>query len=395
MKVLYITVSMPYGDGEPFFVPEIRETLRQGCELLIVPRSPGGKVTNRDAEGLENLSLSRPLFCWEIFTVALGMVLRHPLRTLRTLWWLFVSRNVTTFIKNLAAYPKALWIAHTARHWGADFIHAHWANTPATMALVASEFTHIPWGCTAHRIDILDDNLLWLKMNHAAFFRFIARDGEVLARSKCRRPILGNLVVLHLGADCPSIVRFKQTISFPPFLVCAGALSQRKGQRFLIEAMRILRERGIAIRLTLVGAGEERQNIVALIEQHGLENCITLLGQLDHAELLKLWDSGEVDIAVLPSLHEGIPLTLIEPMACGIPVVGTTVGGVPELLERGAGILIPPQDAVALADAIQKLITEPGFRQSIAECGRRRVLEGWAVENIVRQWMELVQRAIH
>ncbi len=106
MKLLYITVTMPFGECEPFFIPEVQEMVRQGCQLLIVPRSPSAEVNNRDAEGLVELALSRPLLCGEILAVALGEFLRRPIRSLTALGWLFRSRNLTTWLKNLAGVPQ-------------------------------------------------------------------------------------------------------------------------------------------------------------------------------------------------------------------------------------------------------------------------------------------------
>ena len=154
MKLLYITVTMPFGSLEPFFIPEVQEMVRQGCQLRLVPRSPEAKVNNRDSQGLAELALARPLVCGEILAAAVGELLRHPIRALTGLAWLFRSRNLTTLLKNLMAYPKSLWIARLARQWGAEHIHAQWATVTSTMAMIASHVSGIPWSCTAHRGDI-------------------------------------------------------------------------------------------------------------------------------------------------------------------------------------------------------------------------------------------------
>lgn len=83
MKLVYITVAMPFGSLEPFFIPEVHEMVRQGCQLCIVPRSPVAEVNNRDAEGLPQLAVARPLVCGEILAAALGELLRHPIRAHR------------------------------------------------------------------------------------------------------------------------------------------------------------------------------------------------------------------------------------------------------------------------------------------------------------------------
>jgi glycosyltransferase involved in cell wall biosynthesis len=383
MKLLYLTIVMPFGSFEPFFIPEVQEMLRQGCQLRIVPRSPVAVANNRDVEGLPELAVARPLLCAEILAAALGELLRHPVRALTALAWLFRSRDLTTLLKNLVAYPKSLWIARLARRWGAAHIHAQWATVTATMAMIAGHVSGIPWSCTAHRGDIAADNLLAMKIRRAAFFRFIARDGVETARTLCGGELGGNVVMLHSCVDIPGPVEFRAHLSAPPLLLCVAYLNERKGHKYLIEAVRLLRERGTTVRLQLTGDGETRAMLEKLVDEKGLRDQVSFLGMIDRGELASLYRSGTVDMVVLPTLHEGIPAGLIEPMAHGIPVIATNVGGVPELLEGGAGIMVPPADPVALADAIQRILADASLRRQLAEAGRCRVESGWGARNVV------------
>jgi len=391
MRVLYITVSMPFGSGEPFFIPEVQEMLRQGCKILIVPRSPEGECFNRDAAGLEERSVRKPIIDLELLATAFCVAARRPIRTLLAVSRLFRSRNPMTVLKNLAVLPKALWIARLARRWGANHIHAQWALTTGTMGMVASEISGIPWSCTVHRGDIVDNNLLAEKLRRASFVRFIAKDGVAIAESICGRPLPGNVVVLHSCVDMPEQIAYRDAMSSPPVLLCAAFLNERKGHRYLIEAVRLLQESGVEVKLWIAGDGERRSALEALVAEHRLQSQITFLGQVQHAELLEMFRSHQVDIAVLPTLHEGIPAGLIEPMGYGIPVLSTTVGGVPELLEGDAGMMVPPADPAALAEAIRRLIDDSAVRRRLVENGRRRVEEGWAVRPVVAQLLKLLK----
>ncbi len=383
MKLVYLTVTMPFGSKEPFFIPEVQEMVRQGCQLRIVPRSPVAEVNNQDAQGLPELAVSRPLVCGEILGAAWLELLRHPIRALRALGWLFGSRDLATGLKNLVAYPKSLWIARRARQWGADHIHAQWATVTSTMAMVASHVSGIPWSCTAHRGDIAANNLLAMKIQRAAFFRFIARDGLATARAICGAAFDGHPIVLHSVVDMPERVEYRASLSDPPLLLCVAYLNERKGHKYLIEAVRLLRDRGTVVHLQLAGDGEVRGMLEALVDDTNLREQVSFLGMLGHAELLSLYTSGRVDMVVLPTLHEGIPAGLLEPMAHGIPVIATNTGGIPELLEDGAGIMVPPRDPAALADAIQRLLGDAALRRQLVEAGRERVENGWGVKNVV------------
>ncbi len=117
MKLLYITVSMPLAHGEAFLIPEAHELIRQGCAVRIVPRDVAGGVVNADAEGLRSACILRRLWSPRILAAALAEALRHPLRAAKVLAMLVGSRNCRTRLRNLAVYPKGLWLARLARQW--------------------------------------------------------------------------------------------------------------------------------------------------------------------------------------------------------------------------------------------------------------------------------------
>ena len=241
MKLIYVTVSMPYGPGETFFVAEVKEILRQGHQILIVQRSPAGDVTNHDADGLENFSLRRPLLSPGVVVAAILEFLTHPLAAACALGVLFESRTPLILLKNLLVFPKGLWLGRLARQWKAEHIHAQWGLTTATMALVASRVSGVPWSCTVHRGDIVDNNLLERKAIESQFLRVISEDGIALATDICGRPLKGNVIMLHLGVELPAAPPVQYALHAPPTLLCPAALTERKGQQYLIEALAILR----------------------------------------------------------------------------------------------------------------------------------------------------------
>jgi glycosyltransferase involved in cell wall biosynthesis len=118
---------------------------------------------------------------------------------------------------------------------------------------------------------------------------------------------------------------------------------------------------------------------------------VKFAGHLDHSTLLNLYATGKVDFVILPSLHEGIPVSLMEAMGYGIPVISTDVGGTSELLCDGAGILVPPKNHKALADATEKLIQLPHLREELSQLGRRRVEEQFAVEYTVSDLVDCIE----
>ncbi len=173
MRVLYITSALPYGPGETFLYPEVEELLRQGVEVWVVPMYPRGSLAHSEALRLSERALNEPLFSWRVLWGALVMFLRRPRKALAAFTHL-LTLNPKHLLKNLAVYPKGLWLAKVVLEKGADHIHAHWAATTASMAMVASAVSGIPWSLTAHRWDVVENNLLKQKARRACFFRCIS-----------------------------------------------------------------------------------------------------------------------------------------------------------------------------------------------------------------------------
>jgi colanic acid/amylovoran biosynthesis glycosyltransferase len=394
MRLVYLTVSMPFGSSEAFFIPEVNELRRRGHELLIVPRSPQGtEVLNHDAVELPALSVRRPTVSPGVLAGAIVEAFTHPAASLRVLAVLFKSRDLCTLAKNLLVLPKGLWLAHLAKRWKADHIHAQWGTTTATMALIASRISHIPWSCTVHRGDIIADNLLELKARQAQFFRIISDDGVNLAADVCGRPLEGNVVVLRLGVECPTRMSPSHPLHAPPVLICPALLIERKGQQYLLEAAEILRRRGRPVRLLLAGEGEMRPSLESIVARYNLGDSVQFLGHVGHTELLGMYQAGEIDMVVLPTLHEGIPVCLMEAMAYGVPIVSTPAGGIPELLRDGAGIMVPCKDPAALADAVERVLNDGELQKQLRETGRRRVEEEYSVKAVTDRLIQYIQNS--
>lgn len=404
MRIIYVTSSTPYGPGETFVIPEIEEVRNQGHEVLIVPMYPRGPVLHTDARPLLESTVAQPLFSPNVARRAVEEFRRAPSRAIRTLSRLFRSRSVKVFLKNLAAYPKGLWLAHLAREWGAEHIHTHWAATSATMTLVVSEVSGIPWSFTAHAWDITDwspttdqrnlaeNKLLDLKIAGASFVRFTSQSGLERAKAqKIKTPLESKALVLYMGVPLVDLreIRDADGRGGPPIVLCPAGLLPFKGHRYLFEAVAILRKRGVDLELWLAGEGELREELQGRVEALGLSDKVNFLGQLPHPDLLGLYRQGKVDVVVLPSidlgggLSEGMPNVLIEAMNYQVPVISTITGGTPELLRGGAGSLVEPEDPAALAEVIGRLIEDPELRKRQGKLGRKRVEESLDVEKVV------------
>jgi glycosyltransferase involved in cell wall biosynthesis len=158
--------------------------------------------------------------------------------------------------------------------------------------------------------------------------------------------------------------------SAPPRLVCVARLEPHKGIEFLLRAFAILTELRPDARLTIAGDGADRRKLERLARELGLTGNVAFLGNTSREQVGRILD--EADVAVLPSLTEGLPVSLLEALARGIPVVASRVGGIPELVQdRVNGLLVPPADSAALAGALKLLVSDPTLRLQLAQSARR------------------------
>lgn len=386
MRIIYVTANLPHGTDEAFIVPEIGQMNQSRHEVLVIPRSPRGPIVH----GHELLQQARreSLCSAQVLRTAARVALAAPGQTVGAARFLLKSRSAAVLLKNLAIVPKALWLADVATRWKADHIHCHWAGTTASMTMLASRLSGVPWSLTLHRWDIVENNLLAEKVRAASFVRFICQDGLRMARAIGIGPE-DNVRVLSMGVTIPPAVGERRQPK--PVVVCPARLVAVKGHRFLLQAWRILEDRGMTGELWLAGQGELRKELEALTDTLGLRRSVKFLGVLSHGELLSLYQESAVSVVVVPSIdmgngyHEGIPVALVEAMSYGVPVVATKTGGTEELVLPETGWLVPPEDPAALADALQTLLQDSALREEMGNRGRLRAMEAHDIVRVASQ----------
>jgi glycosyltransferase involved in cell wall biosynthesis len=191
----------------------------------------------------------------------------------------------------------------------------------------------------------------------------------------------GRFQVVHCGVD-PRQFRHIQVRRQARKFLYAGRLAAEKGLPVLFESLRLLAQRGHDYELTLIGDGDERKSLEATARQMGIADRLVFAGFAsqdgvrDH--LL------QSDIFILPSFAEGVPVSLMEAMACGVPVIATQVGGIAELIESGeTGLLVPASDAIALRDAIARYLNDFGLREKVSRQGREKVMADFNLDKEV------------
>lgn len=384
MKIVYVTQRLPFGLGETFIIPEIEALLAAGHELLIVPRLSTDPILHDHVGTL--VARTRPLPGILTLMAALArFFVRHPLRTARAFLRLHHTRPIRRAVSNTLATVQGCWVADVARSWGADHIHAHWAHLTATVAMAASEVSSIPWSFTAHRYDVVLNNLLTQKLQSACFGRFIAREMLEVARTLVDPEALSRAVVIHMGVTLPAAAPAPSATRPTPVVLCPARLEPIKGHLYLLDAAALMAARDIRFELWLAGDGSEGPALAQRIAELGLGDRVRLLGTVPQLDLLQLYRERQVDCVVLSSKYEGISVALMEAMAYGVPVIATSVGGLPELLGGGSGVLVPPESPGELAGALERMLGSPARRAELARAGRRRIAEEFDIVTIADQ----------
>ena len=203
------------------------------------------------------------------------------------------------------------------------------------------------------------------------------------------------VVVIHNGVEIPLLPpdtreQARLELGLPQDALVCGAVSRLdpvKGIDVLILAFaQVLASH--AAYLVIVGEGPERQHLESVAQESGVSDRVIWAGyRADVPQQLPAFD-----VFVQPSLHEGLPNTVLEAMAAGLPVVATAVGGTPELVVNGkTGLLVPPGDPAALVGAITALLENPEARGSMGQAGRRRVKQRFTVEEMVQKIEQLYE----
>jgi len=211
----------------------------------------------------------------------------------------------------------------------------------------------------------------------------IARDFNI---SKNKFNIIPNGINTNLFYPIPEIQREKNRL-----IVTNSADMPLKGLYYLLKAVAGI-SKARPIHLVVIGTPKKNGNIEKVIRDLGIANLITFTGRIDHLEFVKQY--AKATVAVVPSVYEGFGLPVGEAMACGVPVISTTGGALPEVVGE-AGILVPPSDHYALARAIASLLDNPEHAKALGEAGYKRVLENFtwtkAAEKTVKIYREVIR----
>ncbi len=378
-RLLVLTSTFPRwpNDTEPEFILDLAKRLTNDFEVrVLAPHASGSLATER----LEGVEVRRFRYMWpsRLQRLAYGGILPNLGRN-RLLWL-----QVPPF---LAAELRAAY--RTARDWRPAVIHAHWILPQGLVAVIVGRSLGIPVLLTEHggAIHGLGGPAAaalqrWV-LRRASGLTGVSQDVVGAMRSLLTQET--SVAALAMGVDTARFTPrardrdLRQRLGAGgPLVLFVGRLAEKKGLRYLIEAMPAILERSPNATLVVAGDGPLRPGLEALADDSGVAGRVRFVGALPQSDLPRLYASA--DVTVLPSIvaaggdREGLPVVLCEAMASGCPVVATPVGGIVELVSHGeTGLLVPERDAAALAEAVLSVLEGRERARELAAAGRRVV----------------------
>ncbi len=392
---------------ETFILNEIRAMERLGAQLHIFSLLPPEPPPHHPmvAEVTAPLHVAPPSGWAKFATLArahAAVLAAAPLRYAGALGHavLFPALSPTP-LSVWKQFGRAGFVAATCRRNGIRHIHAHFANAPAAVAWFASRMSGIPYSFTAHAKDLYltPKKVIRRRAGAATFVATCTGYNAQYLRDLVPPEQADKIHLVYHGIDL-GLFSARQTAApvaeHVPLILSVGRLVPKKGHDDLITALALLRARGFAFRCRLVGAGPLQEELQALIARHGLADAVTLEGPMTHARLIALYRQADL-FALAPRIAEdgdrdGIPNVIAEAMAIGVPVVSTDISGIPELVRTGkTGLVVPPRDPQALADALARLLADPAFAATLASQARdllEREFDLWTTTRRLHALME-------
>ncbi len=398
-KIAYIMSRFPHLP-ETFILREMDAAAQLGYTIAIYPLiRQRQNILHAESQHWVQCAQYSPYFSLPICFANLTAIFKKP-RLYASIFWQILKENFTNpqyLWRSLLLYPKACYLAAQMRTAKIQHIHAHYATYPALVAWIIHQFTGIPYSVTVHAHDIyVSQVMLAAKLGSAAFIVAISEFNRQFLMNRVSPDLAAAIHVIHCGIDPqryrpaperPSITQRLEILS-------VGSLQPYKGQIHLLEACKLLKKRQIPFCCKIVGAGEQRHRLLAFIHEHHLDAEVALMGARAQTEVAAFLAAA--NCYVQPSIitpsgkMEGIPVSLMEALAASLPVVATEISGVAELVRPDfSGFLVPEQDALALADALETIYRNPDSAQKLAENGRNLVLREFNLLENVHQLVAL------
>lgn len=381
-KILKITNSYPHLKNQyaGVFVKKQADSLEKiGYDVTVInpmPKKIGVFFKDYNEKDNKEINVIRPRF--RQLPSNLGFLISLP----------FFYYSVKKSLKKNQSYTP-------------DLIHAHWGTPSGITAVMIGKKYKVPVVITLRGSDVNKYPKKNFIVKMITFHALRNADKILTVSEKLKNDIILEYKIdqekIETVYNGVNLTKFNKNTSKVlseehPYLLFVGSLKKEKGIFELIAAFEKIKEFHPNYKLKIIGTGKEKRNIEKYISLNNLESEIILLGSIQN-DNLKEWYSNS-EFVVLPSYSEGLPNVLVEAIACGKKVIGTDVGGIPEIINLGVGYTIPPQNIELLYQAILKMISDNKKsydQQKIRSIAERNFDEKVASEKIRNIYDELLK----
>lgn len=345
-----------------------------------------------------------PFFSLEVIKAQLHFLRHKPgsyIRALaRAIWQTYQEPAV--LLRSLVIFPKSVYFARQMEEFKIDHIHTHFVWLGGISAGVAADLVGITFTIHPHAFGLFERNQrdVRCELENASKIVTISRYHRAYIAALCPQIDPDDVEVVYIGIDTNRFrPKSRKPDSGPISILSIGSLIEKKGHEYLIDACALLTERGMDFRCLIVGTGHLQESLQTHIDQHELQDRITLLGALDQDHVLELCQTSDIFtlacVVACSGDRDGLPIVLVEAMACELPVVSTPVTGIPELVRDGeTGLLVEERNSSKLADALEKLITDETMRRQLGKQARQMVLEGFQIQNNVANLAAIFRQVV-
>ena len=396
-----LTTSFPRfkGDSAGIFVYHLCQWLvKKGVHIeVLAPHHPGCQFS----ENWQTISIHRfPYF--------------YPLQLQRLCYGSGIVKNMK---KNLLAILQLPFLCASEFFYTLmflnkikpDIIHAHWTLPQGLVGITANRIFKMPCVTSIHGSDVYGLRSAFLKALNA----MVIRNSDVctansMATDRIARKVSGNdnISVLPMGVDTELFSKTHDVASLKkqfeiegPIILFVGRLIDWKGTAYLIKALPAVLQTFSEAKLFIVGSGPLKDELVNLAESLDLQKNVIFIDEMKQEKLVAFYSMA--DIFVLPSIvnengeTEGLGVVLLEAMACELPVIGSDVGGIPDIIRNGqTGLLVRQKDSQELGNQIKRLLTDADLRKTLVSNGRNLTETQFSWEVVAEHFIEIYRDAL-
>lgn len=401
IRLAYLVSRYP-SISHTFILREVRTLRQRGFELQVASINdadrPPAAMTQAEQEEVNSSFYVKSAGIKGALVAHWHTLRTRPADYFKGLWYSLRlgKADLKRLLYSFFYFVEAVMVGHWMEKQQLNHLHIHFANAASTVGLIAARIFPIQYSITVHGPDEFYNThefLLTEKIKQARFICCISYFAQSQLMAVSPPDCWDKFDISPLGVDPERFSPRPAPENTDRFeILCVGRLVPVKGQHILVDAVAKLLAEGRTVHLRLVGDGPDRESLTQAVAARQLSQHITFEGAVNQDLILDFYQKA--DVFVLASFAEGVPVVLMEAMAMEIPCITTHITGIPELIESGQGLLVPPSDVDKLAAAIARLIDEPELRLNIAKAGREKVLRSYELARNTERLGDIFRRRL-